>query len=104
LEFKTNLPTFVLQFENGQAKVAQLVERNLAKVEVAGSRPVFRSFFCLFLILAGMAELVDAQDLKSCERKSSCGFDSHFWYNILNLSSLEFYFKVVYFLDLIIFN
>ena len=26
-----------------QAKVAQLVERNLAKVEVAGSRPVFRS-------------------------------------------------------------
>lgn len=26
-----------------QAKVAQLVERNLAKVKVAGSRPVFRS-------------------------------------------------------------
>ena len=25
------------------AKVAQLVERDLAKVEVAGSRPVFRS-------------------------------------------------------------
>ena len=27
----------------GQAEVAQLVERNLAKVEVAGSSPVFRS-------------------------------------------------------------
>lgn len=26
-----------------KAKVAQLVERNLAKVKVAGSRPVFRS-------------------------------------------------------------
>ena len=29
-----------------QAKVAQLVERNLAKVKVAGSRPVFRSKAC----------------------------------------------------------
>ena len=32
------------------AKIAQLVERNLAKVEVAGSNPVFRSknlFICL---------------------------------------------------------
>lgn len=28
---------------NGYAKVAQLVERDLAKVEVAGSNPVFRS-------------------------------------------------------------
>ncbi len=27
----------------GSAEVAQLVERNLAKVEVAGSSPVFRS-------------------------------------------------------------
>lgn len=27
----------------GYAKVAQLVERDLAKVEVAGSNPVFRS-------------------------------------------------------------
>ena len=27
-----------------KAKIAQLVERNLAKVEVAGSNPVFRSF------------------------------------------------------------
>ncbi len=29
--------------EKGYAKVAQLVERDLAKVEVAGSNPVFRS-------------------------------------------------------------
>ena len=28
-----------------KAKIAQLVERNLAKVEVAGSNPVFRSFY-----------------------------------------------------------
>ena len=28
------------------AEVAQLVEHNLAKVRVAGSSPVFRSFFC----------------------------------------------------------
>ena len=37
------------------AEVAQLVEHNLAKVRVAGSSPVFRSFF-----LARVAELVDA--------------------------------------------
>lgn len=28
------------------AIVAQLVERHLAKVEIAGSSPVYRSFFC----------------------------------------------------------
>lgn len=43
------------------AEVAHLVEHNLAKVGVAGSNPVFRSFLC-----ARVAELVDAQDLKSC--------------------------------------
>jgi hypothetical protein len=32
---------FFLRIEN--AKIAQLVERDLAKVEVAGSSPVFRS-------------------------------------------------------------
>ena len=60
-----------------------MVERDLAKVEVAGSRPVFRSgkkatlrrgFFVsakLFddAVRAGMVELVDTQDLKSCDRK-----------------------------------
>ena len=37
----------------GNAKIAQLVEHDLAKVGVAGSSPVFRS-------LVRMAELVDA--------------------------------------------
>jgi hypothetical protein len=55
-----------------QAKVAQLVERNLAKVKVAGSRPVFRSrkkstYWCYFFWSAEVVELVDTQDLKSCE-------------------------------------
>ena len=36
------LPTFALANEN-HAEIAQLVERNLAKVEVAGPSPVFRS-------------------------------------------------------------
>ena len=31
------------EFLNKHAKIAQLVERHLAKVEVAGSNPVFRS-------------------------------------------------------------
>ena len=33
------------QIENRTAKVAQLVEHNLAKVRVAGSSPVFRSHY-----------------------------------------------------------
>ena len=39
--------TFALAIENkavAYAEVAQLVEHNLAKVRVAGSSPVFRSF------------------------------------------------------------
>jgi len=32
-------------FQVNNAKIAQLVERHLAKVEVAGSNPVFRSRF-----------------------------------------------------------
>jgi hypothetical protein len=65
------------------AKVAQLVERDLAKVEVAGSNPVFRSKLestsgaFKFYRAAWVVELVDTQDLKSCEQKRSCGFDSH---------------------------
>ena len=42
---------------------SSVVEYNLAKVGVAGSNPVFRSIF-----IAGVAELADAQDLKSCGR------------------------------------
>ena len=45
-----------------QAKIAQLVEHDLAKVGVAGSSPVFRSQS----IYARVVELVDTQDLKSC--------------------------------------
>ena len=47
------------------AKIAQLVERNLAKVEVAGSNPVFRSKIYLS---ARVVELVDTLDLKSSEQ------------------------------------
>lgn|GEM_PF-3424630 len=46
------------------AAVAQLVERNLAKVEVAGSSPVCRS-------VAEVVESVDTQDLKSCRLKKA---------------------------------
>jgi hypothetical protein len=35
----------ISQLQNSHAEVAQLVERNLAKVEVAGSSLVFRSRF-----------------------------------------------------------
>ena len=41
---------------------SSVVEHHLAKVGVAGSNPVFRSK------CAGVAELADAQDLKSCGR------------------------------------
>ena len=54
------------------AKIAQLVERDLAKVEVAGSSPVFRSI----LHHARMVKLVDTLDLKSSEQQCSCGFKS----------------------------
>ncbi len=42
---------------------SSVVEHHLAKVGVAGSNPVFRS---MYTTLAGVAELADAQDLKSC--------------------------------------
>ena len=45
------------------AKIAQLVEHDLAKVGVAGSSPVFRS---LCQEEARVVESVDTQDLKSC--------------------------------------
>ncbi len=49
------------------AKVAQLVEHNLAKVRVAGSNPVFRS--------KGRPDggMVDTQDLKSCDHCGCAG-------------------------------
>ena len=36
-------------FENTHAEIAQLVEHNLAKVGVAGSSPVFRSSYIIFM-------------------------------------------------------
>ena len=62
------------------AKIAQLVERNLAKVEVAGSNPVFRSKIYLS---ARVVELVDTLDLKSSEQQCSCGFKSRLEYKYL---------------------
>ena len=64
-----------------KAEVAHLVEHNLAKVRVAGSSPVFRSkvprtiggFFMtvLQIRIAPVVELVDTQDLKSCDPQRS---------------------------------
>ncbi len=50
---------------------SSVVEHHLAKVGVAGSNPVFRSNSH-----AGVAELADAQDLKSCGRFLPCRFES----------------------------
>lgn len=70
------------------AGVAQLVERNLAKVEVASSRLVSRSrykrretlsSFPFFVCGPRMTELVDVADLKSAAPKRAYGFDSRFW-------------------------
>ena len=59
------------------AEVAHLVEHDLAKVGVAGSSPVFRSKTPLasrrriFFDNALVVELVDTQDLKSCDPQRS---------------------------------
>ncbi len=63
-----------------------MVEHHLAKVGVAGSNPVFRSsrfnhFVCQMIRLVlshagGVAELADAQDLKSCGGFPPCRFES----------------------------
>ena len=100
-----------------------MVERNLAKVEVAGSSLVFRSrnsigsaggiFYLGYLWwwggvmvrldseVARVAELVDAQDLKSCFPQRKYGFDSrpgHRWeisqfYNRLLKNEESFFFQ-----------
>jgi hypothetical protein len=69
------------------AEVAHLVEHDLAKVGVAGSSPVFRSgnlppkreIFFGAPESSGQAlvvELVDTQDLKSCDPQRSYRFKS----------------------------
>ncbi len=62
----------VYMFASAIARIAQLVEHDLAKVGVAGSSPVSRSFFMRRrkTKAARMAELVDARDLKS---RIQCG-------------------------------
>ena len=59
-----------------------MVERNLAKVEVASSSLVSRSKKLIkkFFKAARVAELVDAQDLKSCGQKCSYRFDAGLGY------------------------
>ena len=61
------IPAKLLTFATLNAKIAQLVEHNLAKVGVAGSSPVFRSRGlaptddeCINRTNVRMAELVDA--------------------------------------------
>ncbi len=70
-----------------KAEVAQLVEHNLAKVRVAGSSPVFRSFpgkpgffikrrskkLFIVIVHARMVELVDTLDLKSNGHRGRAG-------------------------------
>ena len=60
-----------------------MVEHHLAMVGVAGSNPVFRFHRQNVLFMkaniakiAGVAELADAQDLKSCGEQSPYRFDS----------------------------
>ena len=66
----------IIQFLYFFAEVAHLVEHDLAKVGVAGSSPVFRSenhpAKCgIFFQVAPVVELVDTQDLKSCDPQRS---------------------------------
>ena len=88
------MPPSTVLFRDLLAEVAHLVERDLAKVEVAGSSPVFRSdsiqkrvefFFEVTLV----AEQVDAQDLKSCLQKCGYGFDSRLGYFFTFLQTLN---------------
>ena len=70
------LPPSIALYTGRSAEVAHLVERDLAKVEVAGSSPVFRSEIypvCAasetgFFFDTRVVELVDTQDLKSCSQ------------------------------------
>ena len=66
-EKKTTFALAIGKIMNGcrsNAEIAQLVEHNLAKVRVASSSLVFRSFFDL--MIAQVAELVDAHVSGAC--------------------------------------
>ena len=76
-----NNSIFLCTFAHSKnAEVAQLVEHDLAKVGVAGSSLVFCSekkglskVLDPFLLYAVVVELVDTQDLKSCEHNVHAG-------------------------------
>ena len=73
---RVRVPFFAQSFLNywlatATAKIAQLVEHNLAKVGVAGPSPVFRSIIFVlnqdrFKFRAQVAELVDAHVSGAC--------------------------------------
>lgn len=67
-------PTFAEQLRKTLAKIAQLVEHNLAKVRVASSSLVFRSFF------ERMLEWWNGrhEGLKILWLLQLCGFESRF--------------------------
>ena len=70
----SSIPIFAALKVLINAEVAHLVEHNLAKVGVAGSSPVFRSegpALCGIFFAAPVVELVDTQDLKSCDPQRS---------------------------------
>ena len=94
------------------AKIAQLVEHNLAKVGVAGSSPVFRSLeirsigfrkgFALRLInylQRSGGGMVDTKDLKSFGLYRLCGFKSRSEYQFTTLTDyISWGFSIVIYL------
>ena len=99
-----------LKLRRRTAKVAHLVEHDLAKVGVAGSSPVFRSesrpaggvtgFFLGREIQvpengqALVVELVDTQDLKSCSPQRECGFNSRLGHRLQPIRNDRFFYVV----------
>ncbi len=74
------LGTQMLEWWNWQARQIQnLLSRNTR----VGSTPTFST-----MKYAGMMELVGMMDLKSIEQKCSCGFNSHFQYEVFGRSKL----------------
>ena len=66
-------PSVLKQFKRYNGVLAQLGEHLPYKQRVIGSSPIGPTNLRVY---AGVAELADAQDLKSCEGKTSYRFDS----------------------------
>ncbi len=88
---------------NKYAEVAQLVEHDLAKVGVAGSSLVFRSkripglaVWNFLFQVALVAELVDAQDLKSCFPQRKYGFNSRLGHKCLPFREAFSFYKICF--------